>query len=123
MERRLMVTAPEIVADLGVSRAFAYNLIKRLNDELEAKGYITIAGKVSRMYYEEKIYGMQQNNMRGAQECQLTKKKITKPGMCLSDMRIGQAVKHERSSEDFQSNVKHLNGKENSFSKKMQVLI
>ncbi len=66
MERRLMVTAPEIVADLGVSRAFAYNLIKRLNDELEAKGYITIAGKVSRMYYEEKIYGMQQNNMKGA---------------------------------------------------------
>lgn len=66
MERRLMVTAAEIVTDLGVSRAFAYNLIKRLNSELEAKGYITIAGKVSRQYYEEKIYGMQQNNMKGA---------------------------------------------------------
>ena len=66
MERRLMVTVAEIVTDLGVSRAFAYNLIKRLNSELEAKGYITIAGKVSRQYYEEKIYGMQQNNMKGA---------------------------------------------------------
>lgn len=66
MERTLMVTAVEIVADLGVSRAFAYNLIKRLNTELEEKGYITIAGKVSRKYYEEKLYGMQQNNMKGA---------------------------------------------------------
>ena len=59
MERKLMVTAVEIVSDLGVSRAYAYNLIKRLNAELEAKGYITISGKVSRKYYEEKIYGMQ----------------------------------------------------------------
>ena len=39
MERKLMVTAVEIVSDLGVSRAYAYNLIKRLNAELEAKGY------------------------------------------------------------------------------------
>ncbi|MBO5379071.1 MAG: HTH domain-containing protein [Clostridia bacterium] len=66
MERTLMVTAVEIAADLGVSRAFAYNLIKRLNTELEEKGYITIAGKVSRKFYEEKLYGMQQNNMKGA---------------------------------------------------------
>ena len=65
MERKLMVTAVEIVSDLGVSRAYAYNLIKRLNAELEAKGYITISGKVSRKYYEEKIYGMQ-TEMKGA---------------------------------------------------------
>ena len=38
-----MVTAMEIVADLGVSRAFAYNLIKKLNHELDEMGYITIA--------------------------------------------------------------------------------
>ena len=54
MERKLMVTAVEIVSDLGVSRAYAYNL-----------GYITISGKVSRKYYEEKIYGMQ-TEMKGA---------------------------------------------------------
>ncbi len=65
MERKLMVTAIEIVSDLGVSRAYAYNLIKRLNAELEEKGYITISGKVSRKYYEEKIYGMQ-TEMKGA---------------------------------------------------------
>lgn len=61
-----MVTAMEIVADLGVSRAFAYNLIKKLNHELDEMGYITIAGRVSRQYYEEKLYGMKENTMKGA---------------------------------------------------------
>lgn len=59
MERKLMVTAKEIADGLGVSKAYAYNLIKRLNHELEEKGYITISGKVSRQYFEEKVYGMQ----------------------------------------------------------------
>ena len=31
-----------------------------LNEELEEKGFITIAGRVSRKYYEEKFYGMVQ---------------------------------------------------------------
>ena len=30
--------------------------------EVEAKGFITIAGRVSRKYYEEKFYGMAQAN-------------------------------------------------------------
>jgi len=57
MEKKLMVTAEEIAIELSVSKSFAYNLIKRLNGELAKKGYITIAGRVSRRYYEEKLYG------------------------------------------------------------------
>ena len=57
MEKKLMVTAEEIAIELSVSKSFAYNLIKRLNGERAKKGYITIPGRVSRRYYEEKLYG------------------------------------------------------------------
>ena len=56
----LFVTAGEVAQDLGVSKPFAYKLIRQMNEELEAKGFITIAGRVSRKYYEEKFYGMAQ---------------------------------------------------------------
>lgn len=52
------VTAEEIMEELGMSRAKAYQLIKQLNAELEEKGFITVRGKVSRKYFEERCcYG------------------------------------------------------------------
>ena len=32
-------------------------LIRKLNDELKAKGFITIAGRVNRQYFYERLYG------------------------------------------------------------------
>lgn len=58
----LFVTAGEVAQDLGVSKPFAYKLVRQMNEELEAKGFITIAGRASRKYYEEKFYGMAQAN-------------------------------------------------------------
>ena len=43
---------------LGISRSVAYKLMRQINSELEKKGYIVIRGKVSRKYFEERIYGM-----------------------------------------------------------------
>lgn len=51
------VTAAEVSKVMGVSKAYAYRIIKRLNDELSAKGYLVIQGKTSRKYFREKIYG------------------------------------------------------------------
>ena len=45
-------------ADSGISRSAAYKLMRQINSELEKKGYIVIRGKVSRKYFEERIYGM-----------------------------------------------------------------
>ena len=42
---------------LDVSKSQAYILIKKWNKELEAMGFITVPGKVSRKYLQEKIYG------------------------------------------------------------------
>ena len=66
MGRKLMISATEIATDLDVSKAYAYNLIKKLNAELDKKGYITIPGKVGRLYYEEKLYGIQPSSVKGA---------------------------------------------------------
>ena len=45
-------------ADSWNSRSAAYKLMRQINSELEKKGYIVIRGKVSRKYFEERIYGM-----------------------------------------------------------------
>ena len=45
-------------AEVGGLKPFAYKLVRQMNEELEEKGFITIAGRVSRKYYEEKFYGM-----------------------------------------------------------------
>ena len=60
LKNDLFVTAGEVAQDLGVSKPFAYKLVRQMNEELAAKGFITIAGRVSRKYYEEKFYGMAQ---------------------------------------------------------------
>ena len=39
MSTKSMMDVNEIVNELGVSKAFAYNLIKKFNNELKQKGF------------------------------------------------------------------------------------
>ena len=55
---RQMIGWEDVVAALGVSRSTAYQIIRRLNQELEKAGYITVRGKVSRVYFEKRTYGV-----------------------------------------------------------------
>ena len=48
----------DVMQILGISRSAAYKLMRQINSELEKKGYIVIRGKVSRKYFEERIYGI-----------------------------------------------------------------
>lgn len=48
----------DVMQILGISRSAAYKLMRQINSELEKNGYIVIRGKVSRKYFEERIYGM-----------------------------------------------------------------
>jgi len=59
MSKSFLITAQEIAEELGVSESMAYKWIRRWNDELEKQGYMTMAGRVSRQYYHEKIYGLE----------------------------------------------------------------
>ena len=52
------ICAEEVAQEISVSKPYAYKLIKRLNDELKEKGFITISGRVNRQYFNERLYGM-----------------------------------------------------------------
>ena len=56
MEKRTY-GADEVAHLLGVSKAYAYKVIRRLNAELESEGMLTIPGKVSAAYLESRYFG------------------------------------------------------------------
>ena len=46
----------DIMLITGVKQSKAYQIIKKLNIELREKGYIVIAGQVSKKFFYEKYY-------------------------------------------------------------------
>jgi hypothetical protein len=60
MKTRLFMHAQEVADELGISTPYAYRLVREMNEELKEKGYLVIPGRVSRQYFQEKFYGMQQ---------------------------------------------------------------
>ena len=56
------ITASEVAEIMGISRSKAYQIVRDLNKELKAMGYITIAGKCPIEYFKQKFFGMQINN-------------------------------------------------------------
>lgn len=58
MASKLFISAKEVARELEVSDSFAYRLVRKLNDELEKQGFVVVKGKISRKYFEERVYGM-----------------------------------------------------------------
>ena len=58
VSKELFVKAEEVARELGISKPYAYKLVREMNEELKQKGFITIPGRVSRRYFEEKFYGL-----------------------------------------------------------------
>ena len=56
MENRFMRVS-EVASELNVSVPYAYKIIRKLNDELKEKGFVTIAGRINRQYLNERVYG------------------------------------------------------------------
>lgn len=56
-ENKIYITAYELSDMLGVSMGYAYKIIRKLNNELEKSGYIVIAGKVPKGYFEKRWFG------------------------------------------------------------------
>ena len=52
------IRAEEVAAELDVSKPYAY----KLNEELKAKGFLTIAGRVNRQYFNERFYGTERKD-------------------------------------------------------------
>ncbi len=50
------MSAMEVAEELGVSKAYAYKVIRELNEELRSKGFQTVSGRINRMYFKERFY-------------------------------------------------------------------
>lgn len=54
---KIYITASELAQMLGISDGQAYKLIRGMNQELKKEGYLVIAGKVPKRYFEKCWYG------------------------------------------------------------------
>ena len=54
MTNRTFMTVEEVAAELGVSKSYAYKIVKQLNEELQKLGYLTVAGRVNTKYVTAK---------------------------------------------------------------------
>ena len=53
----VFLTASEVAEILGISRPFAYKIIKQMNNELETQGIMTIAGRVASLRMAQTLRG------------------------------------------------------------------
>ena len=60
------ITAEEIQEVMKISRSKSYQIVRDLNKELKAMGYITIAGKCPIQYFKQKFYVLE---IGGEKEC------------------------------------------------------
>ncbi len=51
-----MMTVEDVAQELGVSKQKGYRIIRQLNEELTAAGYMTVQAKVPRAYWNERFY-------------------------------------------------------------------
>ena len=65
MGNHLFLRANEVAIELGVSTAYAYKLIRTLNKDLQKQGFITINGRISKQYFNEKLYGNSAGSVKG----------------------------------------------------------
>jgi Mn-dependent DtxR family transcriptional regulator len=57
MENKRYLNVNDVAEYMDVSIPMAYKIIRRLNDELVSQGYLVVSGRVSRKYFEQKVYG------------------------------------------------------------------
>lgn len=54
--KKQYLTAREVAEVCGVSDGKAYGLIREMNAELKASGYLTVSGKVPVAFFRKKYY-------------------------------------------------------------------
>lgn len=60
MDKRF-IRAEEVAKELDISVSHAYKIMRQLNNELEAKGYVTVSGRLNRQYFNERLYGAERS--------------------------------------------------------------
>ena len=60
----MFLRVEEVAKELGVSKPYAYKLIRSMNAELKKTGCITISGRIDRKFFYEKFYGTRDQHER-----------------------------------------------------------
>jgi len=64
MAGQMFLRVEEVAEELGVSKPYAYKLIRSMNAELKKTGCITISGRIDRKFFYEKFYGTRDQQER-----------------------------------------------------------
>ena len=62
MEEKKFIRVDEVASVLDISESHAYKIMRKLNRELEEKGFITVAGRINRQYFNERLYGAERSD-------------------------------------------------------------
>lgn len=62
MAAQMFMRVDEVAEVLGVSKPYAYKLIRKMNEELKETGCITISGRIDRKFFSEKFYATKNHN-------------------------------------------------------------
>lgn len=55
---RQMLNVNDVMEILGVSKSQGYKIIKKLNNELSKNNYIVVRGKITKAYFEKRVFGI-----------------------------------------------------------------
>ena len=61
MQDKTFMSVQEVADEIGVSKSYAYKVVKQLNTELEQLGYLTVQGRVNTQYFRKKVCYNEQN--------------------------------------------------------------
>ena len=56
VEEKRFLNAEDVANIMECSKSRAYTIIRDLNEEMQAKGYVVIHGKINAKYFNERIY-------------------------------------------------------------------
>ena len=55
MQEKIYMTVQDVADMLGISKSKAYEIVCQMNQELQEKGYLTVAGRVNSKYFHKRV--------------------------------------------------------------------
>ena len=55
MAEKTFMTVDDVAKELSISKSCAYKIVRELNAELKALGYLTVTGRVNANFFHKKV--------------------------------------------------------------------
>ncbi|MDD2979824.1 MAG: helix-turn-helix domain-containing protein [Hespellia sp.] len=55
MEQKTFMSVQDVADEIGVSKSYAYKIVKQMNKELQKMGYITVSSRVNTEFFKKKM--------------------------------------------------------------------